>query len=96
MGIAMGITGTYVAMNTADIVLIRDDALKATEAITLSHSTLRTIKQNLVFALIFNIIGIAAAASGFLSPILAALFHNFGSVTVVVNSARLVGIRQRR
>lgn len=91
LGIAMGITGTDVAMDTADIVLMTGDALKAAEAINLSRKTLRVIKQNLTFALVFNLIGIAAAATGVLSPIAAALFHNFGSVAVVVNSARLAG-----
>jgi Cd2+/Zn2+-exporting ATPase len=55
---------------------------------------LKTIRQNLAFALLFNLIGIAAAASGILNPIGAAIFHNFGSVAVVVNSARLVTSRK--
>ncbi len=94
VGVAMGVSGTDVAMDTADIVLVKDDVLKAAEAINLSRYTLKTIKQNLAFALVFNLIGIGAAATGVLSPIAAALFHNFGSVAVVVNSARLVGSRK--
>jgi Zn2+/Cd2+-exporting ATPase len=94
VGVAMSISGTDVAMDTADIVLMKDDVLKAAEAINLSRYTLRTIKQNLAFALVFNLIGIGAAASGILSPIGAALFHNLGSVAVVVNSARLVSARK--
>jgi heavy metal translocating P-type ATPase len=93
VGIAMGVTGTDVAMDTADIVLMTDDVVRAAEAINLSRHTLRTIQLNLGFALFFNMVGIGAAASGALSPIGAALFHNFGSVAVVVNSARLVGAR---
>ena len=89
LGIAMGVTGTDVAMDTADIVLTTGDVLKAAEAISLSRKPLRVIRQNLAFALVFNLIGIAAAATGILSPIGAALFHNFGSVAVVINSARL-------
>jgi cation transport ATPase len=80
-------------MDTADIVLVKDDALRAAEAINLSRHTLKTIKQNLGFALFFNMIGVGLASTGVLSPIAAALFHNFGSVAVVVNSARLVGAR---
>jgi heavy metal translocating P-type ATPase len=94
VGVAMGVTGTDVAMDTADIVLMTDDVVRAAEAINLSRHTLRVIRLNLGFALFFNLIGIAAAASGTLSPIGAALFHNFGSVAVVVNSARLVGARR--
>jgi Cd2+/Zn2+-exporting ATPase len=93
LGIAMGITGTDVSMDTADIVLMTGDALKAAEAINLGRKTLRLIKQNLAFALVFNLIGIFAAATGVLSPIGAALFHNFGSVAVVVNSARLAAAK---
>lgn len=93
IGIAMGITGTDVAMDTADIVLMTDNALRASEAIKLSRKTLRVVRQNLFFALFFNLIGVAAAASGGLSPIAAALFHNFGSVAGVVNAARLAGSR---
>jgi Cd2+/Zn2+-exporting ATPase len=91
VGIAMGISGTDVAMETSDIVLMQDDILMAAEAINLSRKTLRTIKQNLAFALVFNLIGIVAAGAGILNPVAAALFHNFGSVAVVINSARLVG-----
>jgi cation-transporting P-type ATPase C len=94
VGVAMGVAGTDVAMETADIVLMTDDAFRAAEAINLSRHTLRVIRLNLGFALFFNLIGIAAAASGALSPIGAALFHNLGSVAVVVNSARLVGARK--
>jgi len=94
VGIAMGVRGADVAMATADIVLMKDDPLKAAEAVNLSRKTLRTVKQNLVFALVFNLIGVAAAATGVLSPIAAAIFHNFGSVAVVVNSARLIGTKK--
>jgi heavy metal translocating P-type ATPase len=94
VGVAMGITGTDLAMDTADIVLMTDDTCTAADAINLSRTTLRTIRQNLFFALFFNLLGIAAAATGLLSPIGAALFHNFGSVGVVLNSARLVGARK--
>lgn len=92
VGIAMGLSGTDITLESADIVLMQDDVLMAAEAINLSRKTLRTIKQNLAFALVFNLIGIIAAAAGILSPVAAALFHNFGSVAVVINSARLVGI----
>lgn len=93
LGIAMGVIGTDVALDTANIVLMADNALKASEAINLSRKVLRIIKQNLGFALFFNLIGIALASLGDLNPIAAAIFHNFGSVAVVVNSARLAGTR---
>jgi len=91
VGIAMGITGTDITMATSDIVLLNDDILRAAESIHLSRITLKTINQNLIFALLFNILGIALASAGILNPVASALFHNLGSVAVVVNSARLVG-----
>lgn len=93
LGIAMGVIGTDVAMDTANIVLMTDNPLKASEAINLSRKVLRIIKQNLVFAIFFNLIGIALASLGDLNPIGAAIFHNVGSVAVVVNSARLAGTK---
>jgi Zn2+/Cd2+-exporting ATPase len=94
VGIAMGTTGTDIAMDASDIVLLKDDTLAAAESIQLSRKTLKTIKQNLLFALFFNILGITLASTGVLSPIASALFHNFGSVAVVVNSAGLAGARK--
>jgi Zn2+/Cd2+-exporting ATPase len=91
VGIAMGISGTDLAMDASDIVLLKDDTLAAAESIQLSRKTLKTINQNLIFALFFNILGITLASTGVLSPIASALFHNFGSVAVVVNSAGLAG-----
>jgi Cd2+/Zn2+-exporting ATPase len=90
VGIAIGVTGTDIAMDASDIVLLRDDILGAAESLLLSRITLKTINQNLTFALFFNMLGIFLASIGVLSPIASALFHNFGSVAVVVNSARLV------
>jgi P-type E1-E2 ATPase len=90
VGIAMGVTGTDIAMEASNVVLLKDDVLSAAESIQLSRLTLKTTNQNLIFALIFNGIGVALASTGMLSPIASALFHNIGSVAVVVNSARLV------
>jgi Cd2+/Zn2+-exporting ATPase len=94
VGIAMSVTGTDIAMAASDIVLLNDDMLRAAESIHLSRITLRTVNQNLAFSVLFNIIGIGLASIGVFSPIVSALFHNFGSVAVVVNSARLVGARK--
>ena len=93
VGIAMGVTGTDIAMEASNVVLLKDDILSAANSIRLSRLTLKTINQNLIFALLFNVLGIILASTGILSPIASALFHNFGSVAVVVNSARLVGTR---
>ena len=90
LGIVMGGTGTAVAAETADIALMRGDIGQLPTAIAISQMTLRGIKQNLLFALIWNLVGIVLAATGVLGPIAAALAHNLGSVAVVVNAARYV------
>ncbi len=98
VGIAMA-TGTDVAIETADVILLHGDIGKVTQAYTLARQTLTTIKQNLFWAFAFNVVGIPLAAGAFfpwgltLNPAFAGAAMAFSSVIVVSNSLRL-GLRK--
>ncbi|WP_342548210.1 heavy metal translocating P-type ATPase [Paenibacillus sp. FSL P2-0089] len=91
-GMAIG-TGTDVAMEAADITLMRGDLMSIPDAILMSRKTMRNIKQNLFWALAYNTIGIPIAALGFLAPWLAGAAMAFSSVSVVLNALRLQRVK---
>lgn len=88
LGIAIG-TGTDTAIETAQITLVTGNLLAITKIINISKKTINTIKQNLFWAFIYNIIGIPLAAAGLLNPMIGALAMSLSSVSVISNSLRL-------
>jgi P-type Cu+ transporter len=92
IGMAIG-TGTDVAMEAADITLIRGDLNSIADAIFMSKKTIQNIKQNLFWAFGYNTLGIPIAALGFLAPWLAGAAMAFSSVSVVLNALRLQKVK---
>lgn len=92
IGMAIG-TGTDVAMEAADITLMRGDLNAIVDAISISHYTVRNIKQNLFWALGYNTLGIPIAALGLLAPWIAGTAMAFSSVSVVLNALRLQRVK---
>ena len=81
--------GSDVAIEAADITLVRDDLMSVADAVSLSHRTLSKVRQNLLFAFIYNVLGIPLAAMGLLNPVIAATAMAMSSVSVVGNSLLL-------
>ncbi|MED1643888.1 heavy metal translocating P-type ATPase [Brevibacillus agri] len=92
IGMAIG-TGTDVAMEAADITLMRGELTSVADAIEMSKRTIRNIKQNLFWAFAYNTLGIPFAALGFLAPWLAGAAMAFSSVSVVLNALRLQRVK---
>jgi len=100
VGVALG-SGTDVAIESADIILVKDDLRGVLETLDISRLTYRTIKQNLFWAFFYNIVAIPLAAGVFypvfgwtLSPIIAAAAMSFSSLFVVTNSLRLLQVKR--
>jgi Cd2+/Zn2+-exporting ATPase/Cu+-exporting ATPase len=95
VGIAMGAAGTDIAIEAADIALMRDDWRQVPEAIKIGRRTFTTIKQNLGIGMFFNIVGVSLAASGLLTPIMAAVAHVIPDIGVFLNSSKLLAYKNQ-
>src|SRR4029079_11613354 len=95
LGLSIG-TGTDVAIEASDLTLVSGDLRAAVDAIRLSRATLRTIKQNLVWAFGYNVIALPLAAAGLLNPVIAGAAMALSSLSVVFNALRLRRFRARQ
>jgi manganese-transporting P-type ATPase C len=93
IGIAMGVAGTDVAVETADVALASDDLRALLDLRELGRRTITVIRQNYGMSIAVNTAGLAVSAGGALSPVLAAILHNASSVAVVSSSSRLIRYR---
>ena len=93
VGIAMGQIGSDIAVDAADIVLVKDEINQLPHLLYLSKRMMKTIKLNLTFSMTLNFAAIILAITGILNPVVGALVHNAGSVLVITNSALLLNWR---
>ncbi len=93
IGIAMGLAGTDVAVETADVALANDDLSRLLDVRDLGARAVEVIRENYGMSIAVNAAGLLIGAGGALSPVLAAILHNASSVAVVANSSRLIRYR---
>jgi manganese/zinc-transporting P-type ATPase C len=93
IGIAMGLAGTDVAVETADVALAKDDLRRLLDVGDLGARAVDVIRENYAMSIAVNAAGLLIGAGGILSPVLAAILHNASSVAVVANSSRLIRYR---
>ncbi|MBS4729025.1 manganese-exporting P-type ATPase CtpC [Mycobacterium sp. SM1] len=93
IGIAMGLAGTDVAVETADVALANDDLQRLLDVRDLGARAVDVIRQNYAMSIAVNAAGLLIGAGGVLSPVAAAILHNASSVAVVANSSRLIRYR---
>lgn len=94
VGVAMGLIGTDVAIETADVALLSDDLSKLPHLFIISRKAIQTIRQNLFFAVGVLAIAVILTIPGFLTPVTGALLHELSSIPVIANSVRLIGFKK--
>lgn len=95
-GIAMGGIGSDIAIESADAVLVGDDIKRVPYLLSLTRKAMQKVKTNIIMSMIINITAVILSAAGILTPVTGALWHNFGSVFVVVNAALLLRYKDGR
>ena len=95
VGIAMGVAGTDIAIETAQIALLSDDLSKLPHLLSVSRQAIRVISQNLIFSLVVLALAVGLTIPGILTPVTGALLHELSSIPVIANSARIIGWKSR-
>jgi len=90
VGIAMGLSGADVSIETAGITLATDDLGKLPKLLRISRETMKIIKQNIMFAMAVNLLGVILSIYGFIPPLMASVIHESNALLVMVNSLRLL------
>ena len=93
VGFAMGLAGTEVAIETADVTLMKDDLSKVVDTIKLSRKVSKRIKVNIFLSIIWNVIGIVLSSLGVLNPVMAVTFQELGCISVILSSTMLLWAR---
>lgn len=93
IGVAMGMSGTDVALETAQVGLMSDEIERLPQLIHLSRKTLKVIRANVIFSMSVNVLSVFLGSFGIIGPVIGALIHESSSVPVLANSARLVGYK---
>ncbi len=86
----MGVAGTDVAMDAAHMALMRDDWELVPDAFAIAHRTMRVVRMNIGFTVLYNVVGLSLAAIGILPPIVAAAAQSLPDLGILANSARLL------
>jgi Zn2+/Cd2+-exporting ATPase len=94
VGIAMGLAGTDVALETADIGLMADEIDRIPQIIELSRQALGVIRQNVIFSMSMNVLSVVLGGFGIIGPVVGALMHEISALPVLANSARLINYRK--
>jgi P-type E1-E2 ATPase len=95
VSLAMGGSGSGIAVEAADGVLVRDDIKALPHLLRLAQKTVLTIKVNISVSMLLNFTTVTLAATGYMGPVVGALAHNAGALLVVLNSARLLGFKDQ-
>ena len=96
IGVAMGLAGTDVAMETAAITLMADEIERLPQIIDLSRKSLGVIRQNVIFSMSMNVLSVLLGGFGLIGPVIGALMHEFSALPVLANSARLINYRNSK